>query len=277
IIRQGPKVEERLGGGAYYSALVLSRFCTVEILTGFSSLPEKWLNELERIGKLRVVHTSSTTTYELTYVSPFDRTLRLLERAEEIRTIPEKGYDLILINPVANEVPPSLVSEALDRGKLVVVDAQGFIRTFRDGRVGLRELDASFLRGVGVVHAEKGEAEYLRNLSPGDVESLLITNGPNPGVAYHRGRAYRFHPVKIEVEESTGAGDVFLASFSGFRLQCPFVQSLRRALAFTALFLEMRSIGFSMDEVNRLSLKARVEHIKGWNQDKATDDETSAR
>ncbi|WP_456366897.1 carbohydrate kinase [Thermococcus sp.] len=263
VIRKGSKVEERLGGGAYYSALALSRFCTVEILTSFSSLPEEWMGELEVIGKLRVVQSDSTTTYELTYTSPSERTLRLLERAEGIGSLPPGNYDLILINPVASEVSPRLVSEALERGKLVALDVQGFLRTFRHGEVVLRELDASFLRGAGVLHAERGELEHLRNLSPGDVESLLVTDGPRPGIAHHRGRAYRFHPVEVEVEESTGAGDVFLASFSGFYLQCPFVQSLKRALAFTALFLERRSIDFSMEDVGRLSLEAKVEHIKG--------------
>ncbi|WP_297487937.1 carbohydrate kinase [Thermococcus sp.] len=263
VIRKGSKVEERLGGGAYYSALALTRFCTVEILTSFSSLPEEWMGELKRVGKLRVVQSDSTTTYELTYTSPSERTLRLLERAGEIGSLPAEKYELIIINPVANEVPPHLVGEALKRGKLVAVDAQGFLRTFKNGEIELTELNASFLRGIGVLHAEKGELKQLRGFSPGDVESFLITDGPNPGIAHHRGRAYRFYPVKVEVEESTGAGDVFLASFSGFYLQCPFIQSLRRALAFTALFLERRSIDFPMEDVGRLSLEAKVEHIKG--------------
>ncbi len=263
VIRKGSKVEERLGGGAYYSALALTKFCTVEILTSFSSLPGGWMEELKRIGELRVLQSDSTTTYELTYTSPSERTLRLLERAGEIGSLPAEKYDLVLINPVANEVPKSLVGKAAKIGKLVAVDAQGFLRTFKNGEIELTELDASFLRGIGVLHTEKGEVRYLRNISPGDADSFLITDGPNPGVAYHRGRAYRFHPVKVEVEESTGAGDVFLASFSGFYLQCPFIQSLRRALAFTALFLERRSISFSMEDVGRLSLEAKVEHING--------------
>ena len=79
IVKKSGKSFERLGGGAYYSGLALPRFCDVEILTSFSELPESWLSELESIGRLRVIHSERTTTYELTYLDGNRRKLRLLD------------------------------------------------------------------------------------------------------------------------------------------------------------------------------------------------------
>ncbi|WP_367884565.1 hypothetical protein [Thermococcus sp. JCM 11816] len=63
------------------------------------------------------------------------------------------------------------------------------------------------------------------------------------------------------MDESTGAGDVFLGAFTGFYSQCPFAQALKRAAAFTALFLKNRSVDFSMDEVNELAMKVEVKRV----------------
>ncbi|WP_367883298.1 carbohydrate kinase family protein [Thermococcus peptonophilus] len=117
IIKKGNKVLERLGGGAYYSALALSRFCDVEILTSFSNLPEEWIKELEAMAKLQVVPPSeATTTYELMYLDGNRRRLKLLERASTINELPNEEYDILLINPVAGEVPPLPWLPALSKG-----------------------------------------------------------------------------------------------------------------------------------------------------------------
>ncbi|WP_367883297.1 hypothetical protein [Thermococcus peptonophilus] len=65
------------------------------------------------------------------------------------------------------------------------------------------------------------------------------------------------------MDESTGgAGDVFLGAFTGFYSQCPpFVQALKRAAAFTALFLKNRHLNFSMEEVNRLAIEVEVKRV----------------
>ncbi len=260
VIRRGFKIEERLGGGAYYSALALSRFCDVEILTSFSQLPEEWIDELRSIGKLTVLPSDETTSYELTYLDSNRRELRLISRASPIEELPAKKYDAIILNPVANEIPEDIVGEALNRTKLVSADLQGFIRSPEKGPVKLVERDGSFLNGVDVLHADVAEFPHV-NLDPGSVGVLLLSDGPNPGKAYLHGRPYRFVPLKVEVEESTGAGDVFLGAFTGFYLKCPFVQSLKRAVAFTALFLRYRSVDFDLDKVGDLAGNVTVEAL----------------
>ncbi|GAB6134628.1 carbohydrate kinase [Thermococcus prieurii] len=260
VIRRGSKIEERLGGGAYYSALALSRFCDVEILTSFSQLPEEWIDELRSLGKLNVLPSDETTSYELTYLDSNRRELRLISRASPITELPARRYDAIILNPVANEIPEGIVREALNRAGLVSADLQGFIRSPEKGPVRLIERDGSFLKGVDILHADVAEFPHV-NLDPGSVGVLLLSDGPNPGKAYLHGRPYRFVPLKVDVDESTGAGDVFLGAFTDFYLECPFLQSLKRAVAFTALFLQYRSVDFSLDEVSELARGVTVEAL----------------
>ncbi|MDV3103285.1 PfkB family carbohydrate kinase [Thermococcus waiotapuensis] len=261
IIRKGGKTLERLGGGAYYSALALSKFCDVEILTSFADLPEEWVDQLESIGKLRVVPSDSTTTYELTYLDGNTRRLKLLDRASPLEELPSKRYDVVLLNPVASEISPDVVTLARERFSLVAADLQGFVRLPDPGPVSYTPVDGSVFRGLSILHSDAVEFSYLRNFSPADVEVLLISDGPRAERAFLRGKEHSFRPLPRKVDESTGAGDVFLGSFTGFYLSCPFVQSLKRAVAFTALFLERRSADFALDEVNELALEVEVKRV----------------
>ncbi|NJF24468.1 PfkB family carbohydrate kinase [Thermococcus sp. Bubb.Bath] len=261
IVKKRGESIERLGGGAYYSALALSHFCNVEILTSFSELPESWISELESIGKLKVIPSENTTTYELTYLDGNRKELRLLGRASPIEELPSGNYDAVLINPVAGEVDPELVRRAVRRFPFVGADLQGFIRSTGQGEVSYGSFDGSTLEGLRVLHADVSEFDYLRNFSPNAVEVLLLSNGPEGGRAFMRGKEYSFHPIRVEVDESTGAGDVFLGAFAGFYLRCPFIQALKRAVAFTALFLARRSINLSMDEINKLAIKVGVKRV----------------
>ncbi|WP_297092511.1 PfkB family carbohydrate kinase [Thermococcus sp.] len=266
-IVKGSKFETRIGGGAYYSAIALSNFCDVEVLTSVGEdFPDGWLDELRALGiKLRIIPSEKSTAYELRYLDANRRELSLLSVAERITELPKGRYDMIVLNPVAGEIPPETVEEAKTRSPFVAADVQGFIRSPRPGKVRLIEIDASFLDGLKVLHADLAEIGYLRNFGPGDAEVLLVTNGAQPGFAYLRGKGYTYRPVEVDVEESTGAGDVFLAGFVSFYSQCPFIQALKRANAFTALFLKHRSFSFSMEDVNELAVSVKVEKLNDIN------------
>ena len=255
IIIKGSKIEERIGGGAYYSALALSRFCSPVILTSVGEdFPGEWLKELESHGiEVIKIPSKNTTTYELRYLDGNTRELRLLSRAEAIDDLPGEKYDAVVLNPVAGEISANLVRECRGRFPFISLDVQGFIREPEIGEVRLKEIDASFLKGVKVVHSDRDEFRYLKMLEPGDVEVLLVSDGVSPGLAYHRGKPYSYRPISVPVSESTGAGDVFLAAFTYFYMTCPFIQALKRANAFTALFLKYRHFDFPVEEVNELA------------------------
>lgn len=270
-IVKGQEVEIRIGGGAYYSALALSKFCEVKVLTSVGrDFPREWLDELERAGiSLRVLPSQLSTSYELRYLDGNRRELRLLSRAGNIEDIEiESGeFDLVLLNPVAGEVSPHTVSKLISTKIPVSVDVQGFIRVPEIGPLRLRKIDASFLKGAKVLHSDEAEFRYLSGFSPSDVEVLLLSRGLEPGTAYLRGRSYRYYPLKVDVSESTGAGDVFLASFTYFYLRCLFVQALKRANAFTSLFLKKKRFDLSMEEICEGARGVKVERLTTGSQE----------
>ncbi|ASJ07903.1 carbohydrate kinase [Thermococcus siculi] len=260
IIIRGSQIESRIGGGAYYSAVALSNFCDVEVLTSVGEdFPEEWLEELRRMGiRLKIIPSERSTSYRLHYLDSNTRELSLLSTAEKIEGLPDERYDIILLNPVAGEVPPRTVEEAKEKAPFVAADVQGFIRDPEVGKLRLKDIRGSTFEGLKVLHADVVEIGFVSGLRPESVEVLLISNGSEEGRAYLRGRAYLFRPARVPVDESTGAGDVFLATFSYFYTQCPFIQALKRAGAYTALFLKHRDFHFSMEDVDELALKVGV-------------------
>ncbi|MDN5320805.1 MAG: hypothetical protein PWP49_1225 [Thermococcaceae archaeon] len=271
IVKDGRKTE-RIGGGAYYSSLALSKFCEVVVLTKIGKdFPIGWLEELESYGiSTIIIPSEKSTAYELLYLDGENRHLKLLSKADPftLDEIPREKFDIILLNPVANEIPPEALS--LVKAKNVATDAQGFIRDFENGRVVLNEINGEFLKNAHVIHADVNEFQHVKNLNPNDLEVLLVSNGSESGVAYHKGEKYIYYPLKIDAKEPTGAGDVFLASFAYFYMDCPFIQALKRANAFTATFLERRTIDFPIAEAMEKTKFVKVEKLN-------TDEETSAR
>ncbi len=264
VIIRGSGIESRVGGGAYYSAATLANFCDVEVLTSVGrDFPENWLAGLRERGiKLHIVPSERSTSYRLRYLDANTRELSLLSVAEEISELPEGNYDVIILNPVAGEIPPETVDEAKRRSPFVAADVQGFIRSPEIGKLRLRGINGTIFEGLKVLHADVSEISLVSGLRPEAVEVLLVSNGSEDGRAYLRGREYTYRPAKVPVEESTGAGDVFLAAFSYFYTQCPFIQALKRAAAFTALFLRHRNFTLSMDEVNGLAMRVAVKPVQ---------------
>ncbi|WP_324735861.1 carbohydrate kinase [Thermococcus sp. SY098] len=271
IILRGNVRIERIGGGVYYSALVLSPFCDVEIITKVGKdFPKEWLRELKERGiRITLLPSRYTTTYELRYLDENTRILRLLSKADPFRVseIPTDNWDIILLNPVANEISGEIVKKM--RG-FISIDVQGFVRSFENGKVGLKKTNASFLSNARIVHADVNEFEMLEGIGGKQPEVMLISNGADRGEAVYRGERYHFEPIKMSVAETTGAGDSFLAYFSYFYKRYPFMKALKMTVSFTAFFLKYRTPFFDFDEARENAKNVKVEKI-------VTDEETSAR
>ncbi len=256
VISIGGSRMERIGGGAYYSALALSKFCKVHFVTSFGNdLPLEWVEELEEKFRLDVTPAERTTTFELAYLTPHVRRLFVRAVAEDIgEVVPRRGT--VIFNPVIGEVSPSAVV-GCKRPKFI--DVQGFVRKFDEtGEVSLRTINASFLNGSTAVHADFEEMRHLHNLDEGSIDVILVSNGSEQGVARFKGEIHRFKPPEVRVRETTGAGDVFLGAFAGFYMRETPLEALRRGIAFTALFLSKRNVDFTLDEVEEECEKVRL-------------------
>lgn len=271
IIIKSNMTREEIGGGAYYSALALSKFCDVVIVTKIGKdFPKEWIEKLEDRG-INVIYgfSDNTTTYELRYVDENTRSLRLLKRADELclEGLPDDRFDIIVVNPVAGEIPTKML-QYLKKHHLAV-DLQGFVRDF-DGMVRLKQINGEFLRGVKILHADKdefqclGDSKNALDLLKNSVEIVLISNGKEEGVAIYKGSFYRFVPLDTKIREATGAGDTFLASFSYFYRKYTFEEALKMANAFTALFLSLRNYDFSIRYVMK---KAKLVEVRKISED----------
>ncbi|AIF69597.1 hypothetical protein PAP_05985 [Palaeococcus pacificus DY20341] len=269
VIIKGSERFERVGGGVYYSALALVTFGEVSILTKIGEdFPKEKLYELENCGiKVIALPSKQTTTYELRYLNEGERVLKLLARGEEMKPeeLPELGgFDVVLANPVAGEIPKETL-EILKNGELAL-DLQGIVREFKDG-VRIGKIDSEVLRGVKILHADINEILSLGSFEKAiqilkeNVEVALISNGGERGIAIKKGQIYAYYPPRTKIKDATGAGDTFLAAFTYFYRECPFIQALKMANAFTALFLERRSYDFSMEEVSKKAMEVRVERV----------------
>lgn len=267
ILKDGKRIE-RIGGGAYYSALALSCFGKVKVLTKIGKdFPERFLEEFGRRIELILLPSKKSTIYELRYLNKGKRILRLLDKGDEIKAqeLPKLDeFDIILVNPVAKEISP----ETLEGVKkyYLSLDLQGLVREFKEV-IEIGKIEKSLLKNVKIIHANLNEIsalgkfeeaiEFLRK----NIKVALISNGGKKGIAIENGKIYSYYPPKVEVKDTTGAGDCFLAVFTYFYKNYSFLESIKKANAFTSLFLERRKFDFDMKEVLKRSLEVKVKKL----------------
>ncbi len=262
IILADGKTFERMGGGAYYSGLALSKFCRVELITSVGpDIPEKWIEELEGRFKLHTVPAERTTTFKLVYTSPNHRKLFLESLAGSLDDAVPKRRKMFVFNPVAGEISAEAVMSS--RG-YKFADVQGFVRKPSTGEVEFKRIDASFLDGLTAVHSDAVELKYLKGFRPSLSRVFIVSNGPEGGTVYVGGKELIFKPPEVVKGESTGAGDVFLGAFAGFYMKnggADVIGALKMSIAFTTTFLKHRTVEFSLerirDEAARVLLEQR--------------------
>jgi len=133
----------------------------------------------------------------------------------------------LILNSVANEITLSLMERLSKEFDLVLADSQGFVRRIPKDHSEIRlksGLDFSSLSGVDVLKADAEELASWTGVRDGEtsirliskfVDTLLITSGAGVVDLYQNGK-HRFsaHPFKVKVGDTTGAGDIMLASFA---------------------------------------------------------------
>jgi len=173
----------------------------------------------------------------------------------------------IVLNPVAGEISLSLLERVSKEFEFVFVDSQGFVRRFdkKTGEVGMRAgLDISALAGVDVLKADQEELEAWSGTSSKEsairqlskfVSILLVTSGPSRVEVYEHGELrMKASPFKVQVADTTGAGDIMLSSFAARFTE---TSDLQRALLFavTASTLAVRNYGIEKALLSKLEVE----------------------
>jgi sugar/nucleoside kinase (ribokinase family) len=216
-----------VGGPPCYAGLICARFgldvsALTKVGTDFPSDQSVWLS---RNGiTLRPADTSQnhkTTRFEIE-VSNSGRALTLLSRCEDLSRsqLPEARFNASLVSPVAGEVSPELLRAVADRSDFTFLDPQGFLRRFGPGgRISSGPLgDPSILEAVDAMKMDREEAsaitgqsgpkEALTKLGALGVRKAVVTQGADPCYVLEGSRVYSVPVPKVQVLDSTGAGDI---------------------------------------------------------------------
>jgi len=225
-------IENALGGAPTYSGLqfaALRQSVGIVSKVGFD-FPEKFPPIYSKLGldtEGMFVAGERTTTFENTYDEDGNRTQICKHVAPKIspEDIPEDYLDAkaFYVSPIANEITPEVLKAIKKKTNIVMLDPQGILRVIgARGKVEVRAKDLSeFLKYVDVVKLGREEALVLK----GDIEKgmqsirkmgpkvVILTKGGEPTVVMSEDEPIKMNPLKVEVRDMTGAGDVFGAAF----------------------------------------------------------------
>lgn len=213
----------RPGGTAFYAALTAARLgYRVALYTAAALIgAEVWSLPLYQAGvEVMCLSSPVTTTFQNRYRAGRRRQW-LLHRAETLS--PEKlpaGWEeapLVLLGPVAGEVPPAWV-ERFPRSQIGAC-LQGWLRGWgTSGRVHFAPWDEAerYLPSLNVVFLSEEDVRPR----PGLVREyailcplLILTRGRQGAVLFRGGRPEEIPAFPAVEVDPTGAGDVFAAAF----------------------------------------------------------------
>jgi hypothetical protein len=206
------------GGTVTYAALTARAFgLRVGIVTVHG--PGSQVPELEGV---QVVSAPSpvTTTFE-NVQTPQGRVQRIHARAVDIdlAMVPKawRQAPIVHLGPVAREVDPELASSFPD--SFVGLTPQGWLRQWdergRVSRCDWRQMGSALQSASAAVLSiedVRGD-ELLVEQMAAAVPLLVVTEGPEGARVYAGGELRRYRPPKVAEVDTTGAGDIFAASF----------------------------------------------------------------
>lgn len=249
-----------VGGPPSYAGLVCSRFGhdvhpVTKVGNDFPDEQAIWLARNGVALGLGDRSRSKPTTRFRIARSEGERTLTLVSRCEDLSPTqipPDTRFDASLISPLAGEVSSLLLTEVSARSDFTFLDPQGFVRTFDErGTVTAKPLaDKSIIAKVDAIKMDRAEAEALTGRTD-PVEALqriaamgprkaMVTQGGEASFILDGSRIYRVEVPKVQVVDSTGAGDVLSgATISWYLKTRDFLRSACFGLAASSLSLQM--------------------------------------
>ena len=252
-----PDLTRTVDGGAFnYGANVAVRMgLKTAVVTRLAR--EDWhvVEELQRLGVTVFARaTPASTLLRLSYPTGNldERTIDLLSSAgpftlDDVAELQAKAFAIGA--SVRGEVPAPVVEALAEKGGILALDVQGFIRVVRDGTLTFDDWPGkeSILRHVTVLKTDAVEAEALtgerdryaaaeRLAAFGPHEVLLTHSG---GVlVYHDGVCDEAPFVPQEVRGRSGRGDTCTSAYLSRRLTASPAEAVAWAAAVTSLKLE---------------------------------------
>lgn len=248
-----------VGGPPCYAGLICARFgMDVQVMTKVGpDFPDDQAVWLARNGVSLKANDRSparpTTRFRIESGTG-SRLLTMTSRCEDLTKdqLPDVRLNGSLVSPIAGEVSPSILTEISARSDFTLLDPQGFVRSFdHAGRVSMVELrDKSILPKVDAVKMDRGEAEALTGkpnpkdallkLNSVGVRKAVLTQGADLCHVLDGGRVYAIGVPKVQVVDSTGAGDILAGTTLAMYLRTrDFLWSTCFGVAASSLSLNM--------------------------------------
>ena len=160
-----------------------------------------------------------TTQFFLNLVNS-ERTLFLQNKCEPISDI-TLDTDNVIISPLIDEISIELFEKIKNNASFVMLDPQGFLRRRNsENRIHLEQTDLN-LSNVSAIKVNTDELKCLTGASNVDgikilqkkgIDSLILTDKQNITLL-SKNRIYSITLPNLELNDTTGIGDIFCAAF----------------------------------------------------------------
>lgn len=265
------------GGAFNYGANVAVRMgLAVAVVTRLAREDWRVIERLERLGVTPFARaTPASTCLKLIYPSANldERTIELTSSAgpitlEEVAPLEARAYAIGA--SLRGEVPVEVVRHLADKGGMLALDIQGWLRVAQegilvaDGWPGKEEI----LPLVSVFKTDAVEAKLLtglddrreaaRRLADLGPKEILLTHGGGV-LVHHQGRFHEAPFVPTELRGRSGRGDTCTSAYLSRRLAAPPEEAVVWAAAVTSLKLEAEGpFARTLDEVEALYRRLRT-------------------
>ena len=258
-IEAGGSVHHRVGGVVWYAGTTFASFgIKTCVVTRTTSTDKDLVQAVRDVGvEVKWRPSTSTTTFVNRYFddNPDGRVQNVTALAEPIEAeqLLEAlvGVHVVYLGPLHAEdvADDTLQALRIHRPPFVALDAQGYTRAVRAGRV-IPKLDHRLLDILNFCDVVKANQEELRLISgvrelPEAALSLataypdleiVVTCGAKGAYVVQRDEVHYEPAVPVDISDPTGAGDVYFASYLAKRFfaKLPGEASIKRASEFAA-------------------------------------------
>jgi len=163
--------------------------------------------------------TKPTTQFILNLVNS-ERTLFLQNKCESISSI-TLDTDSVIISPLFDEIPLELFEKIKKNANFVLLDPQGFLRRINSqNKIYLEQTNLN-VSGISAIKVNSDELRSLTNSSDIDgikilqkkgIDNVILTDKQNISLLSEN-KIYSITLPDIELNDTTGIGDIFSATF----------------------------------------------------------------
>lgn len=219
------------GGTAYYFSFPFKNLdVSYQLVTALAKQDMRYVEDLSKLGiEVKVQQSKYTVCFENVYEENSDfRTQYVSQEADAFteETIKPLRAKIFHLGPLlAADIAVSLIKSLAKKGR-VSLDAQGYLRTVKNGKVFQAEWTEKVkaLAYVDILKADETELRTLTGLEDvrkgaemvagWGVKEVVITNGSSGSLIYSGGT---FHSIPAfppkSVVDATGCGDTYMAGY----------------------------------------------------------------